>query len=77
MSDKPAEQQEPEVELSRSGRPVYRPSTLEWVLWALTVAGIGTGLSAFGDGDTLLGIGAIAAGIACAAVALLIRNRRR
>ena len=72
-----SEKNESEVEISRSGRPVYWPSTLEWVLWALMVAGIGTGLSAFGDGDTLLGIGAIVAGIACAVLALVIKRRRQ
>ena len=71
------EKNEPEVEISRSGRPVYRPSTLEWVLWALTVAGVGTGLSAFGDGDTVLGICGIVAGVAFAAIALYLAKRRR
>ena len=73
MTDK----NEPEVEISRSGRPVYRPSTLEWVLWALCVAAFGTGLSAFGDGDTILGVGALVAGVAFVAVALVIKKHRQ
>ena len=62
---------------SVSGRPAYHPSTLEWVLWAFAVVGLGTGASGFAEGQTALGVGAIAVGVACAAVALLVARKRR
>ena len=66
-----------EPEMSWSGRPVYHPSTIEWICWALAVVFAGSGISCFGDGNTVMGIVAVVVAVAAVVAALLIARHRK
>lgn len=65
-----------ERRVSKSGRPVYSPSTAEWVLFALALALVGTGISAFTDGDVTLGVIGVVVGVIALVcfVVLIVRH---
>ena len=62
---------------SRSGRPAYYPSTVEWILVALTIGFAGTGASFMVDGQKGTGLLVLAAAVVFAVGALFVHLKRK